>query len=313
MSNIFEASRNGESLPRFFWLVLDIPNRELTNDPYGDRDRKQLSDIGSGQLEGVRGISDRKEIMMNWFMVGRNAAIFLPPRAIEQSNDIERIRYDNPDHLCENNLALIYRLFDKEKGGKYRHEQVMQTICGYVLMYLKSLNSNAAWTIDYNKYRPIKEAWEANPSGIDSLNDLKNWFVEQVHMGYPDDQHLNNKEVDEQMRESVSLALKKIGRIYGDEGEWIIHSQHLTIPHGCIMLIAVDMEAKNRYQEWLGNDRKFSGIDGYLWDGRMKRVNNLLKNIKEFGIDQHYDIRYVDSRNWDQVRKNMIDKRASRS
>ena len=128
MSNIFEASRNGEALPRFFWLVLDIRDRELADDD--TRHRKQLSDIGSGQLEGVRGISDRKEIMMNWFMVGRNAAIFLPPSAIEQSNDIERIRYDDPDHLCENNLALIYRLFNKEKGGKYRHEQVMQTICG---------------------------------------------------------------------------------------------------------------------------------------------------------------------------------------
>ncbi len=298
--NLNERSINNWPLPRFFWVVLDIPTYE------NDRTEKLLTDLGKGELNGLRGISDNKQILTNWFGVARNAAIFMNPEQISDQVDIERIPYEDPDALCANNLKILFRVFDKEKGGKYAAEGVMLNIVQYMEKYLKATEYNLAYQISYYGPSRIAELWRENPTGINSANDLTNWMME----AFKKQKYASDAYDPANIKEAVWNALKYIGRTYEDEGEWIIQSSALHIPPKSIMLVGVDTNAMEKYDEWKKDVESETNL-GKWWgnDSGLKGYDKLITNIKTHGIDKYYTIKFVDVRKWEEMRSKLWDRR----
>ncbi len=296
---INELAMNNEELPRYFWLVLDIPTYRSES----GREKKMLSDLSNCRLSGIRGISDSKQILTNWFGVARNAAIFLDPTIIEQYNDIEQIPYSDVHALCAGNLKLLKRIFDKEGPSKYNDEGVMQNIAQYVQGAAKNIDVNLHHTLQYNGPTRLAGLWGDNPQGIDSLDDLVDFFIMALNTLY------KTPIARDIMSEAVYKGMKRIGSTYSDEGEWIVHSPELIYPVGCTMLVGCDMESKAMHAEWVAAGRPENDGNWFSRSSRIKSIDALLTTIEEYKLDKSYKIKFVDMGKWTQMREKLWDKR----
>ena len=299
MRNLSEAVINDAVLPRFFWLVLDIPTYE-SDDGHVE---SLLTDLSHCRLKGVRGISDNKQILTNWFGIARNAAIFLEPEKVEPYNDIEQIKYNDPDALCADNLRLLFRIFDKESGEKYMAHDVMQNILRDVKTVAKSIDHNLAHLLNYYGPSKIAMKWEEERTPINDTQSLAKFI------------YLSLKEFYEHETQDIELgtlktvarrAITTIGSTYADEGEWVVHSPELIFPMGSTMLVGCDMEAMARYDEWLTDK---SSIEWFAWEDRMKSLKTLKTNIEHYGLDRHYKLKFIDAKRWDEMRTKLWNKR----
>lgn len=93
--------------PKKFYVVVPIYEGH-------DREMKRVKDIARGVLDGVQGISDKSEIIMNWYGIARNAIIVMDANKLMKMNKLSRIQYDNPHYLASDGLFALYRLWDKD-------------------------------------------------------------------------------------------------------------------------------------------------------------------------------------------------------
>lgn len=296
---INELAINNEQLPRYFWVVLDIPT--FQND--GAREKKMLSDLSSCRLSGIRGISDTKQILTSWFGVARNAAIFLDPTIIERYNDIEQIPYNDPNALCAGNLKLLRRIFNKEGPHKYNASGTMQNIAQYVQGAAKNIDINLHHTLQYHGQTLISDLWGDNPQGIDNLDDLVDFFIMSFST-------LHKETLPRDLiAQAVYKGMRRIGSTYSDEGEWIVHSPELTYPVGCTMLVGCDMESKTMHAEWVAAGRPENDGNWFSRKRRIESIDRLLTTIEEYKLDKSYKIKFVDMDKWTQMRDKLWDKR----
>lgn len=307
-NNLFEAITNNAAPPARFWLVFDIPTH------YGDDERSQarLADIARGSLTGVRGISDSKEILTGWWLIGRNAAVMMDASKVISTNDVEKISYDDPDHLCQDNFRLLYRLWDKEKditrGDKY--DGMMANLVPYFLSGLKTIDPYNQHYLDYyglgNK---AEQAWAANRQGVhdsDSAADLMYHFATTLFDKWDNEKMVQSLK-KEDFYKAMRLALTHVGRIYSDESEWLVHSPSFTIPQGSTMMIGVSMEAARQYQAWKADPESvpdaYSALKTLTWFGReLEKHDALMKYIEDFRLRDRYKIAFVDARRFEDIR-----------
>lgn len=298
-----------DPLPNKFWLVFDIPTYTSSDERHQSRIDRLLSDIAAGELHGVKGISATREIITNWFMIARNAAVVMNPQQVADLNDIEQVRYDDPDWLCQNNFAALYRIWDKTGGGKYRHSSMMYNLAAYVVKALTNV-THEFHTLEYHgAATKLGDQWQKieDSANINSLDDAARLFetmMKEIAQEYYWARDIN----DIDWRAGLKGALKRVSKVYSSEGEWLVSSPAFRIPPKSIMLIAVHKGMLDQYAEWQQSKDDFKW---YAAKSGFEQHERLLHYIDSTNMRERYDIRFIDGKKFEAMRPN-VDARRSK-
>lgn len=122
------AKDEGRKIPKRFYVVM----------PFGDDyAEKAMKDLSSGVLHGVVGISDKAEIIMQWYGMARDAILAMDGPSLVKLNKLSRVQYENPDYMVSNGMLALYRLMDKDPTKKYGPKSLAQNIKDHVVSALK--------------------------------------------------------------------------------------------------------------------------------------------------------------------------------
>ncbi len=311
MPRLFEGIVGTGEQPSYFWLVLDIPNWNTNDDAGTERNNNILSQIGKGELTGVKGVSSSKEILTDWWMMCRNAAILLKPSDLLNLNDLEKVEYDNPEQLCANDMAMLYRLFDKRRDAMGT-DGLMMNIGQYVQSEISKVNQYAAHLLSYYGFQNVMaRSFKLGTDHVETSADLGHFVYKVLEGFFGDHSRIENLRDDlgiDMVMISVRKALKRIGTVYSGESEWIVHSPTLRLPKGSKMLIGCDFEARDQYKEWI-KQGKPDTMAWYPLKWRLDNLDRLYTNIEKYRLGDFYDLRYIDSRKWEEVRPKITLKR----
>lgn len=310
--NLYEAIVGNGISPNYFWLVLDIPDRDTAND---ERAEKILSDLETGTLHGIKGISDSKEILTNWWMMCRNAALMLDARSVIEMNDIEKIQYHDPDHLMNNNMALIYRLFDK-KTDKWGRDQLMLNVMQYTLSALKKINPAVANDMEYyGAARVMCDKWRDDPANVNTVEQLADVMLDTLKNDRNTQYGAKDTSIND-IEAAVRAAVLHIGRVYEDEQEWVVHSESFKVPARTVMLVGVDMGIAQQYQDWLSASEEERDKIGSFFSIRkwaFERYHRLMQVIEKHHLRQRYTLRFIDSEKFENMRSVVTGRRRERA
>lgn len=121
---LVSAKDVGRTIPKKFFVVMPFGT-----DNYSLRASK---DIASGVLNGVQGISDRAEIIMQWYGMARDAVLSMDGEELVKLNNLSRVQYENPEYLVSNGMAALYRIFAKDKDTKYGPRSLADNLAGHI-------------------------------------------------------------------------------------------------------------------------------------------------------------------------------------
>ena len=295
-----EGVEEEPNLPRKFWMVFDI---RADDDA---RSEKVLADLKHGTLEGVKGISDTREIITQFFYVVGNAALVMDSHAVMQKNDLRRIEYTNPAAILNDDMAILYRLFAKTRT-KNGYHGLMQNIIQYVIREMRPLDYNLWHLMDYYGFQNrVAEVYQIEKTGndsktISSLSELTAWIVAAVKEvsdeGGRFRSHLKAdfellEPDDTRFETAVRQAVSRIGHMYSNEGEWVVANEAFIVPEKSILMLLIDKRAVALYPEWKADPDsiRFMAIKHALL-----RYEALMKVVSEYGLDQRYQVKLIDS------------------
>ena len=298
------------SVPRHFWLVLDIPN---TPDSFrAERDQKILTGLSHGRLEGVRGISDTKVILTDWWLMCRNAAIMMDANEVTRLNDIEQIPYGDADALVRDNMKLLARLFSKEGGSKSERFGVMQNVMQYFVRQIKLGSLKILHhTLDYyGAAFAVSDKWSTDDYEINSVRDLATYIYNTL-VGVDKYKFQEVAEYDPQdFILPAREALLYCGSMYESEGEWLIHDSHFVVPQKSLMLVGVDLSILHSIEEWRQRDPDDWSMEAKKW--RYERCDALLNAIKTHRLEEYYTLKFIDSNKFESIRGDLLYRRRVR-
>lgn len=319
-----ELILEGRENPKKFWLVFDIP---VKASDYGDRYKSELATLeglGKGELQGVTGISDTREIVAGFFSVARNATLVMDAQAVMANNDISMLDYSDPENLCANNLAGLKRIWLKTGTGKYVAASLMQNIGDYVMSPMKSINSGVFHMMSYCGYPTAigddYEKMSPRPE-VNSIADFQNLLYDLTVAFFKGkaSKTYNIREEDIPSREDMNAALRELFRrvekIYGDEGEWIVNSPTFKIPEGSHLIMLKNQAAWDGYEAWTKRDRSKTPMlwgEDHWQDEACEHLDAMLQIIHEYGLDDRYIIRFVDRARYEASRGSKMERTSAR-
>jgi hypothetical protein len=324
-NSLFEAIVGTGQAPNKFWLAVDIPVHKIADkdDDWHNtmraRNSKILTDLAKGELGGVKGISDSREILTQWLMIGRNAAIMMDASKLIELNDIEQVIYDDPQHLCKNNMSALYRLFSKDASTVDGRDGIMMNIMQYVVAAMRKVNNALAHQLDYlGATNIMARKWRNDATPIETPQDLSDAILTALR---ETDKGRITYQLDELYKEgdmeaAVAQALKHAGRIYSDEREWIVHSEQLRIPPKSVLLVGVDLEVMRGYDEWFAftADPANAGSDKYQYETyRFENYKRLMEIIHSFGLDRFYTLKIIDGEKFNTLRPQIMNRRRAKA
>jgi hypothetical protein len=312
-STLFEGIVGNGQAPNHFWLVLNIPYRI----PYAgmeDNNDKLLNDLSRGELSGVKGISDSKEILTNWWTVGRNAAVMMSSDKVIDLNDIEQVQYDDPDHICANNMAVLFRLYDQKNDANGR-ENMMHHMMKDFFVSLRSINPSLERNIEYRgAARLMIKHWKENPSPVETAGDLAKVMYDVLSTSGETKYSMADDYKEGDFEHALSLSIVRTAGIYADEREWRVHSPHFTIPKGSVMMVAVDMEVVAGYDEWKirsQDPNRDTTLDHQNY--RYENYGRLMANIEAHNLRGYYTVKIIDQEKFENIRPVLNARRRERA
>lgn len=72
--------------------------------------------LANGELIGIAGISDRADIIMQWYGMSRDAVLAMDGEKLSKLNNLSVVQYRNPEYLLSNGMAALFRLLDKNRS-----------------------------------------------------------------------------------------------------------------------------------------------------------------------------------------------------
>jgi hypothetical protein len=313
---VMEAA--SDPLPKKFWLCFDVPCWKPNDEQQNERFEKQLADISSGELHGVRGISDTREIVLDWFLMARNACVVMDPNAVAAENDIEKIQYSDPEYLCANNMAALYRIWDKEsRVGNTNHEGMYQNFAQYVIAAIKRQESWLGMSMQNNGVESrAARLWKEKPVGVNSVAsagqkfyDLVMEVAEREKSGWSYWGNIKESLTPEICIAATRMAVEYVGKLYSNEGEWVVSSDRFHIPHNSIMMLGVDMETYHTFHDWKAGKIE-DPFRQKAW--RYENLERLLTAVEEYRLRDRYALRFVDARKFEAMRGDVMGKRRRR-
>jgi len=287
-----EASFNSEHVPGVFWLVF----RFSIDDIRGSTAAEYLA---QGLLPGLKGISSDKRIILQWLNVARNAVLIMDGDDVVRLNNLTRVMYDNPEYLVSRDLEALYRIFNKDRAESYGRQGLMQVVVDYliraVLMdkegrYNPDLH-DFAYQANYGYLSATRFGYhyaEAKPR-IRNVRDFSVYLKRAAKDIALEEKRgyllkvLDNIKLEEWMA-VVRDGLKRVGDIYGDEGEWLVKSDTFVVPEGSRLLIMKGsyprgefqrqqeevsrLDLRSRYKVSFLDPLKYQEIQKRLWAAR---------------------------------------------
>ena len=263
-------------IPNNFWAVLNL-GYEL--------DPKVVQQLVSGKLDNIRGISDSGAIVAQFTFHSGNAILRMPGRETVQLNRLSRVNYDNPNYLCSKGLSALFRVFNQDKDDNGAGNVIVN-----IMNRFKGIDENLAYysTAASNsiKYAPsiVSEVARMN-----SPRDLAIFLVKGINQFFAakfgEDPPVYTLA---QLLPWVLEALKGVGRVFSDEGEWLIKDGVLQIPQGSTLVVDFPEDAQRLLElEQQGQDPKVTMWSHYNIEGKLKQAHAVLdavEQIKAAGI-----------------------------
>lgn len=307
-----EASYTEADVPKFFWMVTDI-------DPQFHDKAQQLA---AGELHGVQGISDTKQIIVDWLGVARNTVLIMPAKSFLDANNVTRVMYENPHYLVSKNLAAIFRLTNKSQDRDYDWSSVIERVMDYMKLAQKQveLSDELGTIMYYVDYGTLSASWfgkifrNTKPS-INSVKQLAAWFKEasiQVADEHSKSLVESAKNVEVGEWERLLLAgLKQLGKVYQSEGEWLVKDESLTIPPGSTLLVGLDTMPKDISDEAKRIHKNPKDRPRIMMGQLRDEIKQLefIDFVESLGLDQRYNFKFISNRKFDQYRKKLWSKR----
>jgi hypothetical protein len=280
--------------PTKFWLVTRLP----TSDREHEQSMRALQDIANMELHGVKGISDSRQIMLNFFHTSGNCCLVMDPKAVFAANKIEKVAYDDPNYLCADNLRAIYRIWAKDPETKLGRTGMINNIVGYMTPTMKSINPNVAHAIEYNNL-----GWKAGDEfdrlGFrpNSPQEFSQALYQSLLAAAKEWNNWSTQDFETELRvEDIQVALvdalARLSKVFNDESEWLVNSPSLKIPRGSSLLLLRDKDVEAHYGAWKDGTLNSMLVSRYRYSFEAMAIVDRL--IEENDLHSKYRIKFVD-------------------
>ena len=298
-----EASFTEMDIPKYFRVIFDFKYAIEKN--IG----KQLS---SGKLDGLTGITDKKEMIFSWLGVGRDAMLVMDGKEVIKQNSITRIMYDNPHYLLDNNMSALKRIWSKSKDDT---RGTLHNLGDYLFRELSKWGKISKYDLGAHapgqqmSYLPMSKTVKIN-----NIKQLKKWFIDATKEIIADSDYyyfLNFiLELDKRdLNILVMDTLRGIGDVYKDEGEWIIKDKQLKVPRGSTIFI-LNPIPKEHFKDYKnGNISDFLKIYMEMNKSTFRDYEEIMSHIKKYNLESKYKIVLLDQGNFNDVKKKYLDRR----
>ncbi len=306
-----------EDVPRTFRVVFEI-------DEYNTSKMvKNIKQLSSMKLEGMTGISDKHDIAFQWLGVARDAMLIMKGSEVIKLNKMSRMMYGNPNYFLSNKMAMAKRLFNKS-GGTMGDNNILQNILEYVFGALGKMDATLAHDIEHTAaYQSYAHFAFKKSVNINSTKDLVKWIrktgndvkAEEEQREWKSYERIRIvdtlKEMpDSKIEKAIYDGFKKIGEIYGDEGEWIVKDRTLNVPRNSHLYVLMSKQQykemmdikKNKPDQW--KIMKFMNRDKLV-----KRYDLIMGLFKRYGIFEKYIVKFVDGQEWKRIQSNHLNKK----
>lgn len=241
-------SFSAQDIPSNFWVVINLGLFNLSYHP--QIFQHALEGLQKGELEGIKGISGSRIILQDFAY--RGAILRMPGWATIEQNQLSRTLYGNPNYLCSNNMASMYRLFDKPADKLHGQWGLMQNVGDYLLLGLGEINNRAYNDLKYmGVASQLGQLYSHDPVVINSVKDLSRWLYAACSKLWSDgytSKELPFTETD--ISEATVKGLTLLGTTYASEAEWVVKDKTLKIPQGSTLIIGINPEDTKALERW---------------------------------------------------------------
>lgn len=321
-----EGVQEVDSMPKKFWLVFDIPNRHMVGGDRAHEAEEILQGIQHGVLKGVKGISGSREIMTEWFHVGRNAALVMDASKVFDLNNVMRVNYADPDALLDNGMESLYRLFNRQQD-RLGHLGLMQNLFRYFNSVINKVNYALGHDMNYYGFETrvadhyAVQKMDSDAFTISSLDELTSYVISTcrdiANEGGTWRGHLVGlmDKIDEnQIRDALRQAVINIGTTYSVESEWLVKNQSFKVPAGSILLVLADKSVQAKYGAWMASPDDRSSMTKYMPSERfgLERLQHTLEVVEKYKLEDRYIIKLIDEMHFSKIRSDVMARRRAR-
>lgn len=215
---ISESSYQPYHVPENFYIAINIEHA--------------IDGLKKGMFIGLRGISDSGAIAIEHLGAGTDAILVMPGQDVIELNKLTRIMYDNPDYMVSNDFRSLRRLFNKEKS----FSSLMVNIEDYIAKEAgdKHLSNYIRNTKPSTVYK-IEDEYNKTDKNFRNAKQFYEWLYKQyVKIIGNKFTEILSKEI---FMEIMDRALRRMGKLYSDEGEWMTKSDAFKIPRNSEIII----------------------------------------------------------------------------
>lgn len=300
-----EKSFTDMDIPKYFRVIFDFGYA---------LDKNIGRQLGNGKLDGLTGITDKKEMIFSWLGVGRDAMLIMNGQEVIKQNSITKIMYNNPHYLLDNNMSALKRIWNKSNEKDNRG--TFHNLGDYLSRELGKWGKIDQYDLKAQAPGqrmaglPMSKTFKVN-----NIKQLKEWFVRAAKEVIEDEPYyyrfldviLELDAIDLNML--VMDTLRGIGETYKDEGEWIIKDKQLKVPKGSTIFILnpIPKEHFNDYKN--GNISDFLKIYMDMHKSMFRDYELIMSTIKKYNLERKYKIVLLDQGNFNTVKKKYLDKR----
>ena len=274
-----------------------------------DFDENIAQQLANQQLDGVSGISASQLNAMQWFNVAREGMLMMSGLETMSMNNLNQIGYDNVDQMMQNNMALMLRIFNQRKPA-----DVVHRLFNYVAAVAKKANdkrfANIAYFMEYTAFWQHL-AWAAEDIQVNSVGDLVAWAMKVAPAVAQDKQGDWGQEMvtlpASDWEYLINEAILAIGKVYSDEGEWLVEDKVLRVPTGSTLYIMLPEISDEQRVEWKDpQQRKIMEFMGY--GDSFAKIEDRKRMVSQYGLDRLYRIRFVGDKSLDEQKRQYFQK-----
>lgn len=262
-----------------FFLVLSI--REDTVD-----------DILEGKLKNLKGISESKQVIIQFFGEARNAFFTFSEEEIKKYNKVTKVKYVVSE-LLRNDMKVLKRVFNQYH--KFGRERVIQNLCDYIFPFISDKTLKYDWK--YYGYSSKISYLERDFAGsIDSVTDLQDYINASLET-------LGSS--GKVTRKEVALGVNQVKKIYADEKEWLIDSDTFNIPPNSHLVIGIPKQRLALYEKYTKGE--LTDIDNFMHKDVIEKTKSLLDIVKK--LSKKYKVKIISTDKFIAVRNSLLKQR----
>jgi hypothetical protein len=297
-----ETSYQPSDIPKYFYLIGNITTYDgekwVSNEI-----AEQLSKLS---IDGITGISSQEIIIPQFMGVARDMILVMDGTSVIKENKLTRVMYDNPEYLASNNMAALKRIWNRDQNSP--NSKIATNLMQYLAVGAKTLSSGYSSVFakvhSQLEYDGGFKLSKTLPNNIKKITDLAIW----LSAGFKD---INLTITD--ARKIIVTTFQLIGKIYKDEGEWILKDKKLKIPKQSELYILVPQITKEVWERYLENksDTFFSYPHEGHWKKRdCEQLYDILNSLTQYQLFSKYSILFLAATDFNKLNKESMNLQA---